>query len=112
MQVTMQYKNVEEFVVDWKQDLPEKDMDKLILYNINDVESTEELLYRCKSDLELRVSIEQEYKINCLSLDGVNTGMKILEQEYIRHTGITKDKLEQLRSPCDQIDLEKVIFLG
>lgn len=110
IQVTMQYKNVEEFVVDWKQDLPEKDMDKLILYNINDVESTEELLHRCKSDLELRVSIEQEYKINCLSLDGVNIGMKILEQEYIRHTGITKDKLEQLRSPCDQIDLEKVIF--
>ena len=32
------------------------------------------------------------------------------QQEYIRHTGITKDKLEQLRSPCDQIDLEKVIF--
>ena len=110
MQVTMQYKNVEEFIVDWRQDLPEKDMDRLISYNINDVESTEELLYRCKSDLELRVSIEDEYGITCLSLDGVNTGMKILEQEYIKHTGISKQILEQLRSPCDQIDLEKVIF--
>lgn len=110
MQVTMHYKNVEEFVVDWQQDLPEKDMDRLISYNINDVESTEELLYRCESDLNLRVSIEKEYGINCLSLDGVNTGMKILEQEYIKHIGIAKDKLEQLRSPCDQIDLEKVIF--
>lgn len=110
MQVTMQYKNVEEFVVDWHQDLPEKDIDRLISYNINDVESTEELLYRCESDLNLRVAIEEEYKINCLSLDGVNTGMKILEQEYIKHTGISKEKLEQLRSPCDQIDLEKVIF--
>lgn len=110
MQVTMQYKNVEEFIVDWHQDLPEKDMDRLISYNINDVESTEELLYRCKNDLELRVSIEDEYGITCLSLDGVNTGMKILEQEYIKHTGISKQVLEQLRSPCDQIDLEKVIF--
>ena len=110
MQVTMQYKNVEEFIVDWHQDLPEKDMDRLISYNINDVESTEELLYRCKSDLELRVSIEDEYGITCLSLDGVNTGMKILEQEYIKHTGISRQILEQLRSPCDQIDLEKVIF--
>lgn len=110
MQVTMQYKNVEEFIVDWRQDLPEKDMDRLISYNINDVESTEELLYRCKNDLELRVSIEDEYGITCLSLDGVNTGMKILEQEYIKHTGISKQILEQLRSPCDQIDLEKVIF--
>ena len=85
-------------------------MDRLISYNINDVESTEELLYRCKNDLELRVSIEDEYGITCLSLDGVNTGMKILEQEYIKHTGISKQVLEQLRSPCDQIDLEKVIF--
>lgn len=110
MQVTMQYKNVEEFIVDWHQDLPEKDMDRLISYNINDVESTEELLYRCKNDLELRVSIEDEYGITCLSLDGVNTGMKILEQEYIKHTGISRQILEQLRSPCDQIDLEKVIF--
>ena len=110
MQVTMQYKNVEEFIVDWHQDLPEKDMDRLISYNINDVESTEELLYRCKNDLELRISIEDEYGITCLSLDGVNTGMKILEQEYIKHTGISKQVLEQLRSPCDQIDLEKVIF--
>ena len=110
MQVTMQYKNVEEFIVDWHQDLPEKDMDRLISYNINDVESTEELLYRCKNDLELRVSIEDEYGITCLSLDGVNTGMKILEQEYIKHTDISKQVLEQLRSPCDQIDLEKVIF--
>lgn len=49
IQVTMQYKNVEEFVVDWKQDLLEKDMDRLISYNINDVESTEELLYRCEN---------------------------------------------------------------
>lgn len=110
MQVTMHYKNVEEFVVDWQQDLPEKDIDNLISYNINDVESTEELLNRCKDDLELRISIEKEYGINCLSLDGVNTGMKILQEEYIRHTGITKEKLEQLRSPCDKIDLEKVIF--
>ena len=110
MQVTMQYKNVEEFVVDWHQDLPEKDMDNLISYNINDVESTEELLYRCKGDLDLRLAIEEEYKIPCLSLDGVNLGMKILQQEYIKYTGISREVLESLRSPCDRIDLEKVIF--
>lgn len=110
MQITMQYKNVEEFVVDWHKDLPVEDIDRLIAYNINDVESTEELLNRCKGDLDLRVAIENEYHINCLSVDGVNTGMKILEEEYIKHTGINRAKLESLRSPCEQIDLEKVIF--
>ena len=110
MQVTMQYSNVEEFIVDWNANLPENQFDKLISYNINDVNSTTELLNRCKDDLELRIAIEDEYKINCLSLDGVNLGMQILEQEYIRHTGISKDKLESLRSPCSEIDLEKVIL--
>ena len=110
MQVTMQYKNVEEFIVDWHQDLPEENIDSLISYNINDAESTEELLYRCKSDLDLRLAIEQEYNIPCLSLDGVNLGMKILQQEYMKYTGISKDVLESLRSPCEVIDLEKVIF--
>lgn len=110
MQVTMEYKNVEEFVVDWFQDLPENQIDNLISYNINDVESTAELLNRCKKDLELRVSIEDQYNINCLSLDSVNLGMQILKNEYIKKTGINKDKLEQMRSPCNVIDLEKVIL--
>lgn len=110
MQVTMHYKNVEEFIVDWHQDLNIKYFDKLIAYNINDVESTTELLNRCDKALKLRVEIEKEYGIDCLNLDGVNLGMKILELTYIKATGIQKDILESLRSPCDVIDLEKVIL--
>lgn len=109
-QVTMQYENVQEFVTDWDSELPENKFDKLISYNINDVNSTEKLLEKCKKSLELRVSIEKDFGINCLSVDNVNLGMQILEQEYIKRTGIDKKVLESLRSPCDSIDLEKVIF--
>ena len=110
MQVTMQYKNVEEFVVDWQQDLPEKDMDQLISYNINDVESTEELLYRCKDLLELRVETERDFGLQCLSLDRVNLGDKLLQLKVMQKANLSKDQLENMKSPVDRVDLEKVIF--
>ena len=110
MQVTMQYKNVEEFIVDWHQDLPEKDVDRLISYNINDVESTEELLYKCKDLLELRVETEKDFGLPCLSLDRVNLGDKLLQLKVMEKTGLNKKQLENMKSPADYVDLEKVIF--
>lgn len=110
MQVTMQYKNVEEFVVDWHQDLPEKDIDRLISYNINDVESTEELLYRCKDLLKLRIETEKDFGLPCLSLDRVNLGDRLLQLKVMEKTGLNKKQLENMKSPANYVDLEKVIF--
>lgn len=110
MQVTMHYHNVQEFVINWQEALPVTKFDELISYNINDVLSTEELLNRCKDKLELRIGIKKEYGIDCLSVDDVNIGMQLLEHEYIKKTGIPKSVLKELRSPCDIIDLEKVIL--
>lgn len=110
MQVTMQYKNVQEFVVDWKELLPVSSIDKLIEYNINDVDSTSQLLERCKKDLDLRIAIEDEYGIQALSKDGVNLGMEILKEEYLKASGKTWNDIRNLSSPCNTIDLEKVIF--
>ena len=61
----------------------------VIFYNINDVNSTEELLYRCQKDIELRLSIEEEYHIKALNKDGVNLGMEILKQRYLAETGLS-----------------------
>ncbi len=55
----------------------------MIQYNINDVESTSELLQRCKKDIDLRIAIEDEYGVRVLSKDGVNIGMKIITQKNI-----------------------------
>ena len=110
MQVTMQYKNVQEFVCDWQQDLQEKEIDSMIEYNINDVNSTEELLNRCKDQIDLRIAIEDEYKVRVLSKDGVNIGMKILTQKYLEKTGQTWWDIRDLRSPMSVIPLKDVIL--
>lgn len=110
IQVTMQYDNVQEFVTDWQADLPEDQIDSMIEYNINDVNSTEELLNRCKKDIDLRIAIEDEYGVRVLSKDGVNIGMKILTQKYLEKTGLTWWDIKDLRSPMSVIPLNNVIL--
>lgn len=110
MQVTMMYDNVQEFNVDWDQPLMVNQIDEMIQYNINDVMSTTELLNRCKQDIDLRINIEDQYHINCLSKDGVNTGMQILAEEYMRKTGIPWSKLKDMRTPANMIVLKEVIL--
>lgn len=110
IQVTMQYPNVQEFVCDWSKPLPLEDFDNMIDYNINDIESTAELLNRCKKDIDLRIAIEDEYGVRVLSKDGVNIGMKILTQKYLEKTGLTWWDIEGLRSPMDYIPLKDVIL--
>lgn len=110
IQVTMQYPNVQEFVCDWTKPLPLEDFDSMIDYNINDIESTSELLNRCKKDVDLRITIEDEYGVRVLSKDGVNIGMKILTQKYLEKTGLTWWDIKDLRSPMSVIPLKDVIL--
>lgn len=110
MQVTMQYPNVQEFVYDWDIPLVESKFDEMIQYNINDVESTSELLVRCKKDIELRIAIEDEYGVRVLSKDGVNIGMKLITQKYLEKTGQTWWDIKDLRSPMDKIPLKDAIL--
>lgn len=85
----MLYKNVEEYEGDFNLYLPQKDVEKLIAYNINDVESTEEFLYRCTNDIDLRLSIQEEYGIDVMNKDGVNLGMEIIKDRYLKETGLS-----------------------
>lgn len=110
IQVTMQYPNVQEFVCDWTKPLPLENFDSMIDYNINDIESTSELLNRCKDAVDLRIAIEDEYGVRVLSKDGVNIGMKILTQKYLEKTGLTWWDIEGLRSPMDYIPLKDIIL--
>ena len=110
MQVTMHYKNVQEYDGDFGAYLPTCKIDKMIAYNINDVESTEELLNRLKKDVELRLFIQDEYGIDALSMDSVKFGETILAKKYCEATGISTNELKEMRSPMDYIPLKDVIF--
>lgn len=110
MQVTMQFHNVQEYEGDFNDYLPDEEIPKMLGYNLNDVESTEELLNRCKKDIDLRIGIQQEFGIDVLSKDGMSIGTEILKTKYLEKTGKQWWDIKDLRSPCDVIDLSQVIF--
>ena len=110
MQVTMHYKNVEEYSGDFSQFLPDSEIDNMIKYNINDVESTTELLNRLKDDVQLRLFIEKEYGIDALSMDSVKFGETLLLKKYCEETKLSEQYVKTLRSPMDYIPLKDVIL--
>ena len=110
MQVTMHYKNVEEYSGDFNQFLPDSEIDNMIEYNINDVESTTELLNRLKDDVQLRLFIEKEYGIDALSMDSVKFGETLLLKKYCEKTKLSEQYVKTLRSPMDYIQLKDVIL--
>ena len=110
LQVTMEYRNVEEYKGDFNVPLPKEEIPNLLAYNVNDVESTEELLNRSKKDIELRIAIEEQYNISALNKDGVNLGMEILKKYYLEATGKSWALVKDLRSKVDEVPLKDVIF--
>ena len=110
MQVTMQYHNVQEYEGDFNKPLLVSQIDDMIKYNINDVDSTSTLLERLKPDVELRLFIEKEYGVDALSMDSVKFGETILAKKYCEATGIQMRELKEMRSPMDYIPLKDVIL--
>lgn len=110
MQVTMHYNNVEEYDGDFNNYLKDSEIDSMIQYNINDVESTTELLNRLKKDVDLRLFIEKEYGIDALSMDSVKFGETLLLKKYCEQSHLSEQYVKTLRSPMDYIPLKDVIL--
>lgn len=112
MQLTMHYPNVLEYDGDFSKPLETENIDKMIYYNVNDVESTSSLLdtlYK-KGEIDLRLFLEQEYGFNALSMDSVKFGETLLLRECSKAMGISTYDLKEMRSPMDYIPLKDVIL--
>lgn len=110
MQVTMQFHNVQEYDGDFTKPIHIDEIDNMIKYNKNDVDSTEELLNRCIDLIKLRLDIQKEFNVDVLSKDGMSIGNEILKLKYLEASGKTWKEIKDLRSPCDQIALKDVIL--
>ena len=110
MQCTMHYKNVQEYDGDFDLPIPKDKIDEMIAYNANDVDSTTELLNRLADQVALRLFIEEEHGIDCLSMDSVKMAETFLLEKYSEKSGIPKNVIKEMRSPMDWIPLKDVIL--
>ena len=110
LEVTMGFPNVMEYEGDFSKNVPKELKDKVIEYNQNDVLATGELLNLKKNDIELRLKLNEKYKINVLSKDNVNMGMEILKKEYLEKANKTWDDIKDLKTPCQLVYFKNIIF--
>ena len=110
LEVTMGFYNVMEYEGDFSKNVPKELKDKVIEYNQNDVLATGKLLNLKKNDIELRLKLNEKYKINVLSKDNVNMGMEILKKEYLEKTNKTWDDIKDLKTPCQLVPFKNIIF--
>lgn len=110
MEITMQVENVDEYEGDFNKPLPVENIDRMLEYNLHDVENTVELLNRLKEQIDLRLGIEKEYGVDVLSKDGMTIGMEILKVKYLEKTGKTWDDIKDLKSPVDTISMKDIIL--
>lgn len=110
LQVTMQYPNVQEYDGDFNRNVQDSEIDNIILYNINDVNSTNQLLLLNQKNIDLRIGIHNEYGINAMSMDGVGIGNEILKTKYLQATNKKWSEVKELRSPCNIVDLNEIIL--
>ena len=110
LEVTMGFYNVMEYEGDFSKNVPKDIKDKVIEYNQNDVLATGKLLNLKKNDIELRLKLNEKYKINVLSKDNVNMGMEILKKEYLEKTNKTWDDIKDLKTPCQLVPFKNIIF--
>lgn len=112
MQLTMHYPNVLEYDGDFSKPIPADDVETMIEYNVNDVNSTYELFETLvkQGDYDLRKWIEEEYGINAYSMDSVKFGERILSKKICEQLHISYKTLKEMRSPMDYIPLKDVIL--
>ena len=110
LQVTMQYPNVQEYDGDFNRNAQDSEIDNIISYNINDVNSTNQLLLLNQKNIDLRIGIHDEYGINAMSMDGVGIGNEILKTKYLQATNKKWSEVKELRSPCNIVDLNEIIL--
>lgn len=110
LEVTMGFYNVMEYEGDFSKNVPKDIKNKVIEYNQNDVLATGELLNLKKNDIELRLKLNEKYKINVLSKDNINMGMEILKKEYLEKTNKTWDDIKDLKTPCQLVPFKNIIF--
>jgi len=110
LQIIMNYPNVLEFEGDFRKPLPVDKIDEAIEYNINDVDSAEMLLNASKEDIKLRLFIEKEWNINCLSMSRPRLAEEYLAKECTRIMHIDRAALNAMKTPADTVNLNEIIL--
>jgi hypothetical protein len=109
LQVTMGWPNVMELPIPFDEEVSESDIPEILRYNKNDTLATREFALRKAKDLNLRLAVQRDYGLECMSKDSVMLGVDLLKRLYAQRTGMPEAYLNELRTERPIIDLKECI---
>lgn len=108
LECSLNFENVEELPYKVGSTLNSTQKEKVIEYNINDCRATKKVALNSLKDIKLRAWTKKNFNVDVFSLDGVNLGVKILEQKLYERIG-NKDFLNQ-KTIRKTINLKDIIY--
>lgn len=110
-QYSMDWYNIEEMPIHHATEIfTKEEYDLIIEYCINDVLSTKKLIELSKEQIDLRISLTKDYKLNLLSASETKITKDLFMEFLSKKTGIDKKDLKKGRTNRGSIDIKEVIF--
>lgn len=110
IEILLHMPNVQEYSKSFDETIEDDEIDDMIEYNQNDVEATETLLNKVENEVLLRLTIENEWGFDALSMSSVRFGEEILLKEYLTRNRTTKEELITKTKKIGGIALKDIIL--
>jgi len=110
-----------QFSMDWLklQDMPihhssnvytQNEVDQIVNYCINDVESTKQIMVLSKPLIDVRIKIKNKYNLNCYNYSNTKLGSELLLKLYCEATGKEKKEVKENRTYRNGVKISNILF--
>jgi hypothetical protein len=112
IQFSMDWENIEETPHDFRTPVEtQEELNSVINYCINDVASTKKIFKLSVNAINLRLSLQHKYKINCINYSNTKIGSELLLKLYCDKTGYDKKEIKNKGgTKRTYINLKDIIF--
>jgi hypothetical protein len=105
----MGWYNVQDMPIHHSSNVSNEQINEILEYNINDVESTNELHNRCLEQISLRERLSEKYDIDCTNFNDGKIGEELLLKFYAEKTNQNPKVVRYLRTQRQFIRLKDCV---
>lgn len=110
IQFSMRYNNIEEMPISHDTYITKDQIDQILSYNWNDVDSTEDFFIKIMFETKLRQTLSEKYTLNLMNASEPRLAKEIFAKFLSEEMKIDKWDLKQLKTPRDLIAVNDIIF--
>lgn len=111
LEIAMNFPNVMESSIHHNQDtITLEEVEEVLAYNVNDILATFEFYKRSKDKINLRLDLNNRYKLACNNFSDSKIGEELVLSLYCNKIRADKWKIEKLRTNRSSIALKDCIF--